>query len=67
MISEASIYQSAQVMIREHGKDALLSNTFWVRGDDEGASVWMRIVKAVEELHGPPTGQFFALRYLGIS
>ena len=44
MISEADIYRSAQVMIREHGKAALelsraRANAFWDAGADKAAAI----------------------------
>jgi hypothetical protein len=55
MISESDIYLAAQIMVREYGDKALAmsqtkTNKFWDAGDDEGAAVWMRIAKAIEEL-----------------
>jgi hypothetical protein len=62
MIPEADIYRSAQVMIHEHGKTALelsqaRANKFWNAGDDEGAAVWMRIARAIEELRRAAPGK----------
>jgi hypothetical protein len=55
MPSEADIYRSAQVMLRERGDNALeLSQAraykHWDAGDDQGAAVWMRIARAIGEL-----------------
>ena len=55
MPSNADIFRSAQVIIREHGNGALAAaksraNAFWDQVDDEGAAVWMRIARAIEEL-----------------
>ena len=55
MPSEADIYRSAQVMRREHGNAAIElaqahANKHWDAGDDQGAAVWTRIAKAIEEL-----------------
>ena len=61
MPSNADIFRSAQVMIREHGDGALATaqsraNAFWDKCDDEGAAVWMRIARAVEELRKQSPG-----------
>jgi hypothetical protein len=61
MISDADIYRSAQVLIREHGDDAKATaqsraNAFWDKGDDDGAAVWMRIAGAIEELQKTSPG-----------
>ncbi len=55
MTSGLDIYRSAQVLIREHGDDAGLeaaqrANAMLERGDMEGAAVWRRVLKAVEEM-----------------
>jgi hypothetical protein len=55
MISDSDIYRSAQVMRREHGDNALAlsqarANKHQDAGDDQGAAVWMRIARAIEEL-----------------
>ena len=55
MISEADIYRSAQVMRREHGNAAIElaqahANKHWDANDDQGAAVWTRIARAIEEL-----------------
>ena len=62
MISDADIYCSARVMIREHGDGALAAaqnraNAFWDKGDDEGAAVWMRIARAIEGLQKTSPGK----------
>ncbi len=45
MIPDLDIYRSAQVLVKQHGEDALLD-----KGDVNGYAVWKRVVKAVEEL-----------------
>ncbi len=64
MTSDLDIYRTASVLIREHGDDATLeaaqrTDAMLERGDMEGAAVWRRIVKAVEELQRaePRTGE----------
>ena len=55
MTSNLDIYRSAQVLIREHSEDAALeaaqrADAMLEKGDMEGAAVWRRVLKAVEEL-----------------
>ncbi len=55
MTSDLDIYRSASVLIREHGEDASLeaaqrADAMLEKGDVEGATVWRRVLKAVEEL-----------------
>ena len=55
MPSEIDIYRSAAVLVREHGEDAAQeaaqrADAMLERGDMEGAAVWRRVLRAVEEL-----------------
>ncbi len=55
MTSALDVYRSANVPIREHGDDAALdaaqrADAMLEKGDREGAAVWKRVLKAVEEL-----------------
>ncbi len=55
VIPDLDIYRSANVLIREHGEDAALeaarrADAMLKRGDMEGAAVWKRVLKAVEEM-----------------
>ncbi len=55
MTSDLDIYRTAQVLIREHGEDAALeaaqrADAMLETGDMEGAAVWRRVLKAVEEM-----------------
>ena len=55
MTSDLDIFRSASVLIREHGEAAALeaaqrADAMLEKGDMEGAAVWRRIVKAVEEI-----------------
>lgn len=55
MISELDIYRSANILIRQHGEDALIeaamrADAMLERGDPKGCAVWKRIVRAVEIL-----------------
>ncbi len=49
------IFRTAAVLIREHGQDAALeaaqrADAMLEKGEMDGAAVWKRIVRAVEEL-----------------
>ena len=53
--SALDIYRTAQVLIREHGDGAALeaaqrADAMLEKGDMDGAAVWRRIVRAVEEI-----------------
>ena len=55
MTSDLDIYRSANILIREHGKDAAIeaakhADAMLDKGDLEGQAVWQRIVRAVEEM-----------------
>ncbi len=55
MTSDLDIFRTANVLIREHGDDAALeaaqrADAMLEKGDMEGAAVWRRVLKAVEEL-----------------
>ncbi len=55
MTSDLDIYRSANELIKQHGdaadmEAAMLANECIAAGDMEGEAVWIRIVKAIEEL-----------------
>ncbi len=55
MTSDPDIYRAAKLLIDQHGADAGLraaerADEMLERGDLEGAAVWRRILKAIEEL-----------------
>lgn len=63
MIPNRDIYRAANVLVRKHGSEATLqaamrADELLDRGDLDGAAVWRKIVKAVEELLSTerPTG-----------
>ncbi len=63
MTSDIDIYRSANEIIKQHGEAAdieaaMRADERLAAGDMEGEAVWLRIVKAVEELQlkGQPTG-----------
>lgn len=55
MTSEADIWRSAQLLIKQHGDDApvhakVRAAELLSKGDLEGVRVWMAIIRAVERL-----------------
>lgn len=55
MISDRDIYAAANVMLKRFGKDAALeaakrADELLAAGDMDGQRVWLRIVRAIEEL-----------------
>jgi hypothetical protein len=53
--SDLDIYRSANILIKQHGEDAAIhaamkTDELSVKGDVEGAAVWKRIVRAIDEL-----------------
>ena len=55
MTSDLDIYRSANELIEQHGEDApihaaMRADELMDAGDMEGEAVWLRIVKAIEEL-----------------
>ena len=55
MTSDLDIYRSANELIKQHGEDApilaaMRGDELMDTGDMEGRAVWLRIVKAIEEL-----------------
>ncbi len=55
MTSDLDIYRSANELIEQHGdaadiEAAMGADECLVAGDMEGEAVWLRIVKAIEEL-----------------
>ncbi len=66
MASDLDIYRSAKLLIDQHGEDAPIYAAMQAdkraeAGDLEGRRVWLRVLKAVEELertrprHDEPT------------
>ncbi len=55
MTSDLDIYRSANVLIKQHGDEApihaaMRADELLEAGDMDGKAVWVRIMKAVEEL-----------------
>ncbi len=55
MTSNLDIYRPASALIREHGQDAALeaaqrADAMLERGDMEGAAVWNRVLRTVDEM-----------------
>ncbi len=61
MIPDLDIYRSANLLVKQHGKDAPIHATMRAdamleAGDLGGYAVWKRILRAVEELQGTEPG-----------
>ena len=61
MIPDLDIWRAANLLIREHGRDAEIeaakrADLMVERGDLDGQSLWKRIRRAIVELQAPPTG-----------
>ncbi len=57
MILDLDTYRSANVLVKQHGKDAPIhaatrADAMHDNGDLDGYAVWKRILRAVEELRG---------------
>jgi hypothetical protein len=57
MASDLDIYRSAKAMIDQHGHAAALeaamrADKFLAAGDLDGQRVWLRVLKAIDELQG---------------
>ncbi len=55
MTSDLDIFRSASLLVKQHGPDApihaaMKADAMLEAGDLDGAAVWKRIVRAVEEL-----------------
>ncbi len=55
MTSDLDIYRSAKLLIDQHGEDAPIFAAMQAdkraeAGDREGRRVWLKVIKAVEEL-----------------
>ena len=55
MTSDIDLYRSANELIEQHGEDApilaaMRADELMDAGDMEGEAMWLRIVKAIEEL-----------------
>ncbi len=55
MTSDLDIYRSANLLVKQHGEDApievaMRAAAMLDKGDLDGAAVWKRILRAVEEV-----------------
>ena len=65
MPDEIDVYRSAKLLIDQHGKDApifaaMQADKCLEAGDLDGKAVWMRVIRAIEELQDrrpPAVGQ----------
>ncbi len=58
MIPDRDIYRAAHVIIKQYSQDApthaaMRAVAMLEAGDLDGYAAWKRILRAVEELHGP--------------
>ena len=56
MTSDLAIYRSAQLLIDQHGDEATIhaamnADAMLDKGDLDGKAAWLRVLKAVGELH----------------
>ena len=56
MTSDLDIYCTANLLIKQHGRDAqveaaMRADELLNKGDLDGYAVWKRVLRAVEELH----------------
>ena len=56
MIAEIDIYRTANLLIQQHGEEASIhaamkADEMLEKGDLDGKAVWLRVVKAIGELH----------------
>lgn len=54
-LSDLDIYRAAQALVRQHGiaaslEAAMMADEMVARGDPSGRNVWLRILRAVDEL-----------------
>ncbi len=55
MIADLDIYRSANLLVKQHGRDApihaaMRADAMLGKGDLDGYAVWKRVLRAVEEL-----------------
>ena len=55
MIDDIDVWRAARLMIKRHGETAWFeaaqrADAFLEQGDIDGAAIWRRILKAIEEL-----------------
>ncbi len=61
MTTDLDVYRSAKLFIEQHGDEAAIQAAYQAdamldKGDLDGAAVWRRIVRAVEELQREEPG-----------
>ena len=62
MTSDLDIYRTANLLIKQHGRDAQIeaairADELLNKGDLDGYALWKRIRRAVEELEGMESGE----------
>ncbi len=66
MIPDLDIYRTAKLLVDNHGAEAPIhaamnADAMLAKGDMDGRAVWLRVVKAVEELLDCKEGRVRAL------
>ncbi len=61
MTPDLDTYRSANVLVKQHGRDApihaaMQADAILETGDLDGCAVWKRILRAVEEMQGTEPG-----------
>ena len=61
MIPDLDIYRNANLLVKQHGRDAPIeaatrADAMLEKGDVDGYSVWRRVLRAVEEMQGTEPG-----------
>jgi len=62
MMPDRDIWRAANLLIREHGAEAEVvsarrADEMLERGDHQGQLVWLRIRRAIVEMHAVPEGK----------
>ena len=70
MIADIDTYRSAHLLIKRHGDDApieaaMRADELMEAGDMEGVAVWLRVIRAIEEMLGKGLPQPDSYRCIG--
>ena len=60
-MEQRDLYHTARILIDQHGDKAVIhaaikANALLAKGDLDGATVWRKVIKAIEELSGAGDG-----------
>ncbi len=61
MVDDLDIFRSAKLLVAQHGEDAAIeaamrADAMLAKGDLDGKRVWVRIMKAIDELQRTEPG-----------